>query len=417
MNCIKISGPNILHGEVDVQGSKNAALPILAAAVLIPDISVVHNCPKIADIYHMISILEQIGCKVRWEGTSLVIDAKEIGDSRLPKEYVKAMRCSVVFMGAMLARRGEITLYYPGGCIIGKRPIDLHKKALGLLGAVFEEAADCIHAKTDGLTGSTIRMDFPSVGATQNAILAAVTAQGRTLIEGGAREPEVTELVRFLNCAGAKIVLGKKGQYEIEGVRQLHAVEFTVVSDRIVAGTYLLAGVASRGHILLHRAPVWHLGSVVEVLKKLGAKVTASGDCIELDAGGGICPIPYLETAVYPGFPTDLQSPLLAALSLAEGVSCVRERIFENRFAVAEQLRRMGADIQISKDTAVVCGVKYLVGNEVAAGELRGGAALVIAGLCARCETMITGCRYIDRGYEDICRDLQCLGGNMELMT
>jgi len=417
MNCIKISGPNTLSGAVDVQGSKNAALPLLAAAILIPDVSVVHNCPKIADIYNMISILEHIGCRVQWKGHSLIIDAKEITRTQLPGEFVKEMRCSVVFMGAMLARTGEIALHYPGGCVIGQRPIDLHKKALQRLGTVFEEQEQLIRATARELKGALIYMDFPSVGATQNALLACVTAKGKTLIQGGSMEPEVTQLVKFLNSAGADIVLNQKGEYEIEGVESLHGVEFTVVPDRIVAGTYLLAATASQGHIFLHNAPTEHLDKVLEVLIRLGAKVKVCDDCIELNAKHGIAPIPYLETAVYPGFPTDLQSPLLATLSLADGVSCIREKIFENRFDVVRQLRRMGADIQISGDTAVVCGVKYLSGSVVKAGELRGGAALVIAGLCADGETTIEGCRFIERGYEDICRDIQMLGGKAQRLS
>lgn len=417
MSGIKISGPIILHGEVDVQGSKNAALPVLAAAILIQGVSIVHNCPKITDIEFMINILKHIGCRVQWEKTSLVIDAKEIRQTDLPGEYVRAMRCSIIFLGAMLARCGEITLGYPGGCTIGSRPIDLHIKALKDLGAILEEKEDGIRAYVHRMQGNTVQMDFPSVGATQNAILGAVTACGNTVIQGGAFEPEVTELVRFLNQAGAKIRVRENGTYEIEGVKSLHEVEFTIVSDRIVAGTYLLAGMATRGKVILHHSPINQMESVLRLLTLMGGSIRQYQDVVVLDGKHGRKPVPYVETAVYPGFPTDLQSPLMTVLSLAEGVSCIRERIFENRFGAALQLGRMGADIQIDRDMAVICGTSKLHGAEVSAGDLRGDAALVIAGLCAHGETIVKDCRFIDRGYEDICRDLTLLGGRLEKTT
>ncbi|MBO6015383.1 MAG: UDP-N-acetylglucosamine 1-carboxyvinyltransferase [Lachnospiraceae bacterium] len=414
MDCIKITGPNHLCGEVDIQGSKNAALPLLAATVMLPGVSVVHNCPRIADIYYMIRILEHLGCRVHWEENSLVIDASDICNTQLPPEYVKAMRCAIVLIGPMLARKGEISLPYPGGCVIGKRPIDLHRKALAQLGAHFEERADLIRVTVQQLKGSRIHMNFPSVGATQNAILAAVTAKGKTAITGGACEPEVIQLAEYLRKAGAQIQVTERGGYEIEGVERLHAVEATVPSDRIVAGTYLLATAATHGHITLSKAPTGELTKVIGLLTKAGAECRLTKDTIELDAGGGLRPVPYVETQVYPGFPTDLQSPLLATLALAEGVSCIREKIFENRFEVVKQLRRMGADIQVQDDLAVICGVKYLRGCPLKAGDLRSGAALVIAGLCGEGVTTIEECHYIERGYEDICRDIRCLGGDIK---
>lgn len=413
MKAIQLTGPNTLDGEVNVQGSKNAALPILAATVMIPGISIIHNCPKIMDIYHMINLLEHIGCKIRWEGHSLLVDACCVERTQLPKDYVKTMRSSVVLMGALLARCGEITLYYPGGCIIGERPIDIHLSALERLQVSFETAEDKIYASVSELTGNDIYMEFPSVGATQNAILASVLACGRTVIKGGAVEPEVTELVAFLNRAGAHIVLNKRKEYMIEGVRKLHGTEFTVVSDRIVAGTYLLAGVATRGKVLLHHAPVTQLKKVLETLAELGAKMTIAGDDIYLCGSEAVRPLMHIETAVYPGFPTDLQSPLMTVLSIAGGVSTVRERIFEKRFDVVKELNRMGADIQVDGNTALVCGVRRLSGRPVEAKELRGGAALVIAGLCAYGETRILGYPFIERGYEDICRDVRMLGGKI----
>lgn len=413
MKAIQLTGPNTLDGEVDVQGSKNVALPILAATVMIPGVSMIHNCPRIVDIYQMINIMEHIGCKIRWEGHSLLVDAVCVEKTKLPRTSVKAMRSSVVLMGPLLARCGEITLYYPGGCVIGKRPIDLHQRALERLQVSFETCEDEISASAGELVGNDISMAFPSVGATQNAILAAVLAKGHTVIRGGAVEPEVTELVCFLRKAGAKIFLNKRAEYVIEGVKKLHGVEFSIVSDRIVAGTYLMAGAATRGNVLLHGAPSQQMSSVLGILSQLGAKVQIVGNDIYLHGAGAVKPLMYLETAVYPGFPTDLQSPLLTVLSLAGGNSTVRECIFEQRFEVVAELNKMGANICVNGNTAQICGVSGLKGRQVQAKELRGGASLVIAGLCAEGETQILGYPFIERGYEDICRDVRMLGGKI----
>lgn len=414
MDSIQISGRTELRGEVCIQGSKNVTLPILIASVMICGVTVIHNCPKIVDIYHMLKILEHIGCAVHWDKQTLYIDAGEITKTHLPAEYVKAMRSSIVLMGAMLARMGEIRLHYPGGCVIGERPVDMHISALRSLGAEFEEHQESIYAKATMLKGNDIRMHFPSVGATQNAILAAVTAKGKTIIRGGALEPEVTELVKFLNSAGANICIDRKGNYCIEGVKCLHETEVDIAADRIVAGTYLLAAVATRGDIVLRKAPVLQLRNVLWQLKKMGADICWEKDVIHIRAQKAAKPLDYVETQVYPGFPTDLQSPLLATLSVAEGTSNIRETIFENRFKVIKELVRMGADIKVCKDTAVVHGGNELRGCEVLADDLRSGAALVIAGLCSEGETVIRNCHFIDRGYEDICRDFCLLGGQLK---
>ena len=415
MEAIHLMGPNTLGGEVDVQGSKNVALPILAATVMISGISIIHNCPKIVDVYHMIKILEHIGCKTKWDEHTLYVDATSITKTKLPKDCVKAMRSSVVMMGPLLGRCGDIDLYYPGGCVIGERPIDLHLSALECLQVKIETGEDSIYACTKALAGNDIYLPFPSVGATQNAILAAVLAKGRTIIYGGAIEPEVTELVEFLNQAGADIVLNKRMQYVIQGVKTLHGTEFWIASDRIVAGTYLMAGVATRGKILLHHVPVHQMEMVFRALEGLGAKLSIQGDDVYVSGADSVKPIMYLETSVYPGFPTDLQSPLLAVLSLAAGVSAVSEHIFKKRFGVVDALNQMGADIQVRENIAVVCGVHQLHGGLVQARELRGGAALVVAGLCAYGETIISGYPYIQRGYENICRDISMLGGKIAI--
>ena len=415
MKAIHVIGPNTLDGDVDIQGSKNVALPILAATVMIPGITIIHNCPQIVDIYQMISILEYVGCKTRWEEHTLYVDASSILSAKLPKACVKAMRSSVVLMGPLLARCGEVDLYYPGGCVIGARPIDFHLSALQQLQVEFEVGEDTIYGKTAALVGHEIHLPFPSVGATQNAVLAAVCANGCSVISGGAVEPEVTELVSFLKQAGADIVLNRKKEYVVRGVKELHGTEFCVVSDRIVAGTYLMAGVATRGKVALHDVPVCQMASVLKILEKLGARLTVQEQEVYLNASDAKEPLMHLETSVYPGFPTDLQSPLLTVLSIAGGMSTVSERIFEKRFGVVSDLNQMGADIQVQGNTALVCGVRQLRGTNVEAKELRGGAALMIAGLCAHGETMILGYPFIERGYEDICRDITRLGGKISI--
>lgn len=414
MKSIDITGGNTLCGEVSIQGSKNAALPLLAASVLIKGVSVIHNCPRITDIFSMIKILESIGCKVRFTGHSLEIDAKDINSTALPEEYVKVMRSSIIFIGAMLAREKEVSIHYPGGCVIGNRPIDMHLGALEKLGVEFSEEGENIRASARKLAGSEIVLPFPSVGATQNVILASVLAEGTTIIKGAAKEPEVTEVCRFLQNAGARIHGIGTETLEIEGVKSLKETEFTVVPDRIVAGTYLLAGAATRGAVLLENAPVEQMDSLFLMLRNMGAKIHIEKDHVFLNGEEADKSIPFMETRVYPGFPTDLQSPLMAVLSKADGISVIRETIFENRFRVAKELNRMGARIFLKENQALIYGVEKLKGMEVAAEELRGGAALIIAGLLAEGRTKVAGLSYIERGYEDIVRDFKCLGAKIE---
>ncbi len=414
MKSIDITGGNTLCGEVSIQGSKNAALPLLAASILIRGVSVIHNCPRITDIFSMIKILESIGCKVSFIGHCLEIDAKDICNTVLPEEYVKVMRSSIIFIGAMLAREKEVSIHYPGGCVIGDRPIDMHLEALQRLGVEFTEEGETIGASVRELVGSEIFLPFPSVGATQNIVLAAVLAKGTTVIKGAAKEPEVTEVCRFLQKAGARIQGIGTETLEIEGVAALQETEFTVVPDRIVAGTYLLAGAATRGAVLLENAPVWQMDSLLLMLRNLGAKLHIEGDKIFLNGEEADKSIPFMETRVYPGFPTDLQSPLMAVLARADGISIIRETIFEDRFRVVKELNRMGARIFQKENQALIYGVKRLGGMDVEAEELRGGAALVIAGLLAEGRTKIAGLSYIERGYEDIVRDLRCLGAKIE---
>ncbi len=410
MEYLEIEGGYPLRGEVRIQGSKNAALPILSAVLLNPGVTILHNCPKIIDVFYMLEILKSFGCQVSWEHETVVVDASCVYSGQVPEQYAGQMRSSLMLLGSLLGRLGNAFLPYPGGCVIGKRPIDLHLKALGQMGAELEEEEEGLWAVCTKPQGSRISLAFPSVGATENVILLAVLAEGVTILEHAAREPEITELCRFLNAMGAQITGAGSDRIVITGVKYLHDVEFTLMSDRIVAGTYLLMAASAGGEICLTEAPTEQMGSVFQVLLDMGADLKTSEQNIWQHAAGRLKSLPYLRTAPYPGFPTDLQSPLLAALSLAKGESCIEEKIFEERFKVVEDLNRMGADISVETSVAVVRGVDSLQGCDLRARELRGGAALVLAAVAAQGKSRVYGYPYIARGYENIIRDLQALG-------
>ena len=424
-----MEGRNPLCGRVHIQGSKNAALPIMAACILIPGKCILRNCPDITDIGYMCNLLKSTGAAVEVEnvgkqtGLSIEVNTADIHEYRLPEKYVAAMRSSVVLMGAMLGRIGEVCVNYPGGCVIGDRPINLHLYGLERLGAQIWTEGSHIHAYVDELKGAVVEFPFSSVGATQNIILAAVTAQGTTVIKNAAREPEIVELCRFLNRAGAQIELSERfyaeGRLVIHGVElsSLHGTEYDIVSDRIVAGTYLFAALAAGGEISLENAPVEQMGSVCDIVTGMGAEVALDSNqsIIRINAcdRDRINNLAYIETGVYPAFPTDLQSPLLATACMAKGRLMVRERIFSSRFRIVEELQRMGADITVDGDMAAVTGGRELEGRTVIARELRGGAALVIAGLCASGITTVADSSYIRRGYQDIVGDLSGLGARI----
>lgn len=413
MAWLEVSGGRPLEGAVTVQGSKNAALPILAGTLLHRGMTVIHNCPQIADVLCMLEILEELGCTVRWEEKTLVVDAAGALGSAVSEEIGERMRSSVIFMGSLLGRNGEATLPYPGGCTIGERPIDLHIQALREMGAVFEDRERVLHAKSEKLCGKKITLRFPSVGATENVILAAVLAKGETVIEGAAREPEIEELCSFLRGKGAKIMGEGTGRIVIDGVKELSDSTFTLGSDRIVAGTYLFGAALTRGRIFLEKAPAAQLQSVLELLSRMGAVSRTSPKGIFLDGRMAFQPVSGIRTEPYPGFPTDLQSPLLAALCLAKGESEIEESIFEARFQVAEQFIRMGADLKVEGNRVRIRGVGSLHGTYVRAKELRGGAALVLAALGAEGITIIQNDGFIERGYEDLARDLRHLNADI----
>ncbi len=423
---IRMEGKKPLDGRIRIQGSKNAALPILAACMLIPGKCVLRGCPDITDIECMFNLLKSTGAAVNTVSAgaeAVEIDTRSVREHRLPERYVSAMRSSVIMMGAMLGRLGEVCVNYPGGCVIGDRPIDLHLYGLEKLGAQIWIEGNHIHAYADELRGAVIDFAFPSVGATQNVILAAVTAQGTTVIKNAAKEPEIIELCRFLNTAGARIdyagTLLKTGRIVIQGVElsRLRGIEYDIISDRIVAGTYLFAALAAGGEVALENVPIRQLDSICDTIRGMGAALTVDADRNEMTIDAcdrdRIVNVPYIETEVYPDFPTDLQSPLLVAACMARGRLAVREKIFSSRFRIVEELRRMGADIEVKGDTALVTGGRELEGRTVIARELRGGAALVIAGLCASGITTVADSGYIRRGYQDIVGDLTALGARI----
>ncbi|MFV0342240.1 MAG: UDP-N-acetylglucosamine 1-carboxyvinyltransferase [Anaerocolumna sp.] len=413
MAFIEIVGGKQLNGEVNIQGSKNAVLPILAATVLVNGITKLNHCPKILDVYSMIKILEAIGCRLWWENSSLLVDTTNIHTSTVPEEDVKKMRSSVILMGALLGRTGAVTITYPGGCTIGARPIDYHLNAFKQMNVYLEEEDGLIECSTNGLKGNDILLDFPSVGATENTILAAVLASGKTRIFNAAMEPEICELCKFLSACGAKIYGAGTQRIEVDGVDFLHCVEYTAASDRIVAGTYLAAVAGCGGEAVLTGIGCGSLHTVVSVLRGMGCNIVCGDNYIIIASSGNLKPIPYIKTAPYPGFPTDMQSQFMSILTKAKGKSVISEEIFEDRYQNTAEQIKFGANILVNGREATIRGVDQLTGSEVYASELRGGAALVIAGLMANGKTTIHNPDFIRRGYEDICRDFSLLGASI----
>lgn len=410
MEYLEIEGGNPLKGEVRIQGSKNAALPILSAAILHRGITVLKNCPKIIDVLYMLEILKDFGCKVNWESDALVIDASDLETYQVAECYGRQMRSSIMLLGSLLGRMGNACVSYPGGCVIGARPIDIHLSALKDLGAVLVEEPTGLRAVCEQPVGTRVCLPFPSVGATENVILLAVRAKGVTVLQNAAREPEIGELCRFLSSMGARISGAGTERIVIEGVKELHDTEFTIMPDRIVAGTYMLLNASVGGVVLLREVPIEQLDSMRMILSYMGVRQELRKNELLLQSTGRPNSLEEVCTSPYPGFPTDLQSPLLSALSLAKGKSIIRETIFEARFKIVEELRRMGADICVEGQKAIIQGVEKLHGGELTARELRGGAALVIAAAAAEGTSRVHQYHYIARGYENIIKDLQSMG-------
>lgn len=416
MGEIIIDGGNPLSGSVRIQGSKNAALPMMAAALLHEGVTTLHHCPQIADVFSMEKILTSLGVKTSWQGQSLRLDCRKITGWQIEGEYAGSMRSSVILMGSMLGRVGKIVVDHPGGCTIGKRPIDLHLMVLRAMGARIEERENRICAVCSGrMEGARVEFSLSSVGATENGLLSAVLAKGTTILKNCALEPEIIHLCRFLQAMGAEVGGIGTSELKIRGVRALRDVEYTVPPDRIVAGTYLYAAAATRGMVELENAPAEEMAAVLRVYEKMGGQWEINSGKLRADARGMKIPVPYVETENYPGFPTDMQSLLMIVLLTIPGESCISERIFEDRFKVVPELRAMGGDICVNGCKVRIRGGKELVGTNVDAMELRGGAALVLAGLAARGTTVIRNSHFIERGYERLELCLRRLGGRIHL--
>ena len=404
MDAIQIYGGNCLRGQVRIQGSKNAVLPILSAALLIDGVCEIENCPVISDVYHMLRLMESLCCTINRDGHTVRVDASGVSRCEMPSDSVCVMRSSIMLLGSLLARTGSVSMQYPGGCVIGKRPIDLHLEGLRKMGVVIKEREDGFDAETKGLTGAVHRLPFISVGATENLVLAAVLAKGETIIENAAREPEIAALCDFLQKAGADI----KGI----GTARLHEISYKVPADRIVAGTYLAACLCCGGEVFLQDAPCAQMKAVSAAAASMGAGIEESGEGLSVVCSERRVMPPGLITECYPGFPTDLQSAFLAAMSLADGEGVLEETIFENRFRIVPQLQQMGAKLDCRQNKVYVSGVRALHGANLKAEELRGGAALVLAGCAAEGKSIVKNRHFIERGYEDICQDMRALGAD-----
>ena len=415
MSFYEICGGRPLRGELRVQGAKNSALPILAAALLAPGQSVIRNCPDLSDVTAALEILRLLGCRTVREGDAVLIDASQLTGCGIPDRLMREMRSSVIFLGALLARLGRAELSYPGGCELGPRPIDLHLAALRGLGAeITEEQGRLTCTQGQGLAGRELCLSIPSVGATENAMLAACGARGLTTIVGAAREPEIVDLQRFLNAMGARVSGAGSPMITIQGGAPLHPAEHTVMGDRIAAATYLCAVGAAGGELRLTGVDPADLAAVCCCLEEAGCRLTSGPDHILLESRGPLQSIPTVRTAPYPGFPTDGQAILMAALTGGQGTTMFVENMFDSRYGHVDELRRMGADIRVDGRVAVVTGVGRLHGAAVRSTDLRGGAALVVAGLGAEGTTEVSDLHHICRGYEKLPQNLRALGADIQ---
>lgn len=415
MQRLIIQGGNKLSGEVCVQGAKNSALPLLAGCVLVDGETKLHNCPALSDVFAACRILSCLGCKCEYEKGSVTVNSTGADKSFVPDELMREMRSSIVFLGAVLGRTGECRLSFPGGCELGPRPIDMHIAALRQMGVRISEeygVLDCSCAK--GLKGAKINLSFPSVGATENIMLAAVLAKGDTVIYNAAREPEISDLAGFLNACGAKVSGAGTGTILVSGVERLHGCEYSVMPDRIVTATLMGAAAATGGELSLLGARACDVQAVIPVFEQSGCQVYPYEERIFISAKKPLKAVKTIRTMPYPGFPTDAQAIVMAVLTKARGTSVIVENIFENRYRHVDELVRMGADIKAEGKVAVIEGVKNLYGASVRATDLRGGAALAVAALSAEGETSLTNIRLIDRGYENIENTFSRLGGKIK---
>lgn len=413
MSYYEIQGGRPLYGSLAVHGAKNSVLPILAACLLVPGQSVIHNCPDLSDVAATLDILRLLGCRADREGGTVVIDATALSRWDIPEHLMREMRSSVIFLGALLARLGTAELSYPGGCELGPRPIDLHLSALRALGAEILEEQGALCCRGNSLRGREVCLSIPSVGATENAMLTACGCPGLTTIVGAAQEPEIVDLQNFLLAMGARISGAGTPAISVQGGVALHPAQYRVMGDRIAAATYLCAAAAARGEIELTGVPPETLTAVLSCLEEAGCTLHTGPDRIVLACAAPLRGISPVRTAPYPGFPTDGQAILMAALAGGEGATLFVENIFDARYRHVDELRRMGADIQLAGRAAMVSGVGRLHGAAVRSTDLRGGAALVVAGLGAEGTTQVSELRHIRRGYQELDKNLRTLGADI----
>lgn len=413
MSELIVNGGHKICGELFVHGAKNSALPILTSTVLCSSPCIIHNCPELTDVDASCNILRFLGCSVKKDNEDIYIDPKTASKYEIPDSLMREMRSSIVFLGALCAKFGRANISFPGGCELGPRPIDLHLSSLRELGVIINEdgTLDC---KTNGrLHGTRIVLAFPSVGATENILLAAATAEGTTEVVNAAREPEIIDLANFLGKCGAKISGAGESVITIEGVKELHGCEYTVMPDRIVAATYMAAAAITGGELLLKNVNLNTLSPVIPAFTEAGCLIKTGGNELYIERKGKISPCKYIRTMPYPGFPTDAQAPVMAVSTIADGTSIFIENIFESRYKHAAELARFGAKIKVEGKIAIVEGVKKLFGATVEATDLRGGAALVIAALAAEGQSVIKSVKHIDRGYASIEKALSSVGADI----
>jgi len=397
-------------GKVRVSSSKNAVLPIIAASLLTEEPVMIDETPRLDDVKVICEVLGCFGSQVEWKGNRLIIDNSRLHSAEAPYELIHKMRASFLVMGPLLARKGHVRISLPGGCAIGSRPIDLHLKGFTALGANITLGHGYIEAKVDRLVGEKIYLDFPSVGATENIMMAASLAEGCTVIENAAEEPEIVDLANFINAMGGSVKGAGTDTIRIDGVSHLHGTVHTPIPDRIEAGTLMVAAAATGGDIMLENVLVEHLKPVEAKLKEAGVEITETSEGLHVCSRGRLRAVD-IKTLPYPGFPTDMQAQMMALMTVAQGTSLIIETVFENRFMHVNELKRMGARIKIDGRSAIVEGVRSLTGSQVRATDLRAGAAVVIAGLMAQGTTEVSDVYHIDRGYDRIEEKLQSLGG------
>lgn len=411
---VEKSGP--LRGEVSISGAKNSVLPILAATLLTDDECIIDEVPDLKDVTILCSLLASLGVKIErnLEDSSLTASASQLITNHAPEELVRMMRASILIMGPLLARTGKCVINLPGGCAIGERPVELHFKGLRALGAQIDiSESGVVTATCDKLIGTTIYLDFPSVGATENIITAAALAEGTTIIENAAQEPEIVDLANFINKMGGKIKGAGTDTIKIEGVESLHGTEHSVIPDRIEAGTFMIAAAITRGSILIKNIVPDHVKPIIAKLKECGVDIYMTDDGMVVR--GDVNPLisTDIKTLPYPGFPTDIQSPFMAFLTTVQGRSIVIETVFENRYMHVLELNSMGARIKTEGKCAIIEGSKKLHGTEVNATDLRAGAALVLAGFVAEGQTIVSDIYHIERGYEKFIEKFAALGGKI----